>query len=117
MQSKHEGDFKGFVQLSRAWYGDANLRYQKDIKDEVSFGYYSPEGGTSGEMVVKWVWLAGKFVPKLSVFSDAWSALSQMHDLIDLLGIHDNEDPTPEEFCTYLLSCGFIDKTEEKLIK
>jgi len=111
-KNKHEGDIKQFVQLSRAWYAESNLRHS-DAKDEVIFGFYSPEGGTSGEMVVRWVKLSGEYVPKLTVYSDSYSALSNMHDLIDLLGQHDSEDPTPEEFCNYLLQCGFIDATEE----
>jgi hypothetical protein len=114
MDNKHEGDFKGFVQLSRAYYGDANLRNKAEKKDEVTFGFYSPEGGTSGEMTMEWINLSNKFIPRLRVYSDAWSALSNMHDLIDLLGEHDEEDPSPEEFCKYLLQCGFKDMTEEK---
>lgn len=110
----HDKHFKGFVQLSRAWYGEANLTHKSEVKDEVTFGYYSPDGGTSGEMSVRWIRLEGRFVPELKIFSDAWSALSNMHDLIDFLGEHDDEDPTPEEFCEYLKQCGFIDKTEEK---
>jgi hypothetical protein len=113
ISKKYEGDIKGFTQLSRAWYGEANLKNTKEVKDVITFGFYSPDGGTSGEMTVKWIWLSNRFVPELKIFSDAWSALSQFHDLIDVLGEHDDEDPTPEEFCKYLLSCGFIDRTQE----
>ena len=112
-KNKHEGDFKGFTQLSRAWYAEANLTIRKEIKDEVTFGYYCQDGGTSGEMSVRWISLKGGFVPRLEIFSDAWSSLAHMHDLIDLLGLHDDEDPTPEEFCQYLLECGFKDMTQE----
>lgn len=112
--SKHDGDYKGFVQLSRAWYGDANLTNKSEVKDRVTFGFYSIDGGTSGEISVEWIDLNDKFVPKIEIFSDAWSALSYMHNLIDLLGKHDNEDSTPEEFCKYLLQCGFKDRTPEE---
>lgn len=109
--NKHEGHYKSFTQLSRAWYAEANLRHA-NFKDEITFGFYSPDGGTSGEMTVKWIPLSAKYIPELNIFSDAWSALSNFHDLIDKLGEHDDEDPTPEEFCNYLLECGFIDSTE-----
>jgi len=111
MEREHEGTTKGFVQLSRAYYGNSSLE-NSEKTDEVSFGLYCPEGGTSGEMVVSWVPLGGKIIPSLKIFSDGWSALSNFHDLIDLLGTHDSEDPSPEEFCEYLLACGFIDRTE-----
>jgi hypothetical protein len=102
---------RGFVQLSKAYYG-ANLLRDFQIKDEVTFGFFSPEGGTTGEMTVAWKSLCGKIVPELTIFSDAWSALSNFHDLIDLLGQHDNEDPSPGKFCKYLLQCGFVDMTQ-----
>lgn len=111
MKKNHKGMIKGFTQLSRAWYGPVNLKCLNKI-DEITFGFYSLEGGTTGEMSMDWVKLEGKIVPELSVFSDAWSALAHFHDLIDLLGEHDDEDPTPEQFCKYLLACGFQDRTE-----
>lgn len=109
----HEGDIKAFTQLSKAWYGPANLNCS-NIRDSVTFGFYAPEGGTSGEISVDWISLSGNIVPEMRIFSDSWSALSNMHDLIDLLGTHDDEDSSPEEFCEFLLQCGFVDKTETK---
>ena len=111
MKNKHIDMIKGFTQLSRAWYGEANLK-NADYVDVVYFGFYSPTGGTTGEMSVKWINLCGDIVPKITIFSDAWSALSEFHDLIDLLGKHDGEDSTPEQFCQFLLKCGFVDRTE-----
>lgn len=111
MENKHANMTKGFTQLSKAWYGEASLR-NVDYVDEVVFGFYYSDGGTTGEMVVQWINLDGKIVPELTIFSDGWSALAQLHDLIDLLGQHDGEDSTPEQFCKFLLECGFIDKTE-----
>lgn len=110
--NKHEGMIKGFTQLSRAWYGKVNLQNANYI-DDVTFGFYAPEGGTTGEMSVRWVYLGGRYVPELTIYSDAWSALANMHDLIDLLGQYDDADSSPEEFCKYLLDCGFQDLTEE----
>ena len=111
MKNKHEGTSRGFRHLSRAWYGESSLK-NADYVDAVTFGFYNSQGGTTGEMTVNWVYLGGEIIPKLTVYSDAWSALSQFHDLIDVLGIHDNEDSTPEQFCQFLLECGFVDMTE-----
>jgi hypothetical protein len=115
MKRNHDGDIKGFTQLSRAWYGKAGLDI--DTIDRVTFGYYSPQGeGTSGEISVRWTWLNNEVIPEIKIYSDAWSALSNFHDLIDLLGKHDNEDPSPDKFCEYLKECGFTDLTEEKYV-
>lgn len=102
---------RAFSQLSRAWYGEANLK-NADFEDEIFFGLYSTDGGTIGEISVRWVNLNGELTPKITVFSDAWNVLAQFKDLIDLLGKHDNENPTPKEFCKYLIGCGFVDITE-----
>ena len=113
MNNKHEGMVRGFTQLSTTYYGAACLE-NADYIDSVTFGFYSNEGGTTGEIEVKWIVLGGKVTPEITVFSDAWSALSNFHDLIDLLAKHDDEDTTPEEFCKYLLECGFTDMAEKK---
>lgn len=113
MNNKYKNMTKGFTQLSKTWYGDANLKCLNVI-DEVTFGFYSKEGGISGEITVDWENLCGKVIPKIEIFSDAWVILTQFFDLINLLGEHDSEDPSPEEFCKYLLKCGFIDMSENK---
>lgn len=110
MKSKQEGMIKGFSQLSRTKDAETNLKNANYV-DEITFGFYSPEGDTTGEMSIEWIYLDGKIVPRLIVYSDAWNALAQFHNLINLLGEHDGEDSTPEEFCKYLLESGFIDIT------
>ncbi len=112
MKNRRENTIRGFFQLSRAPYGKVILE-NVDYIDKVTFGLYEPiYGGTSGEMSMQWVKLDGKIVPQLTIFSDAWSALATMHDLIDLLGQHDSEDPSPEEFCNLLRQGGFVDMTK-----
>jgi hypothetical protein len=112
MMRDHEGDIRGFIQLSRAWYGDANLVNSKDVVDEVTFGYYSPEGGTSGEMSVKWVILSGSTpAAKLVCFYDGFSALSRFTDVIARLAQFDDDGMAPEQFCAVLAACGFADQT------
>lgn len=112
----HVGDVKGFVHLSRAWYGPANLANAGDLVDEVTFGFYSTDGDTSGEMSVKWVLLANRPAAKLVCFYDGFSALAQFKDVIDCLPEFDSMPEggmTPEQFCAVLRGCGFIDRTRE----
>ncbi len=107
---KHEGNIKAFFHLSKAWYGEANLR-NADIKDVVNFGYYSPGDGTTGEMRMSWHQLGGELTPRLEVFNDAWHALSTFTDIIRELGKVDDQHLSSDEFCKILLSLGFKDLT------
>lgn len=121
LRSNHDGDIKQYIILSEAWYGEANLRPQlrPDMKpylrkvDNVEFGFYAPDGGTSGEMGVNWYQLEsdGSPVLCLEVFNDAWRALAQFKDVIDALAEVDGQDITPQQFCAILDRCGFVDAT------
>lgn len=93
------------------------------------FGYYSPDGGTSGEMAMRWYdlnALPGELdrlfglaptikppTPRLEVHCDAWHALNTFGDVIAALAKHDGEDITPAQLCALLVSLGFTDRTEE----
>lgn len=110
--SKHDDCIKGFHHLSRAWYGETNLKIAKiDIADEVCFGFFHPDGGTTGEMIMEFRHLGGRVVPHLSVWDDGWSALSQFCDVLAELGQVDNQNISPAQFCDILLKCGFKDLT------
>jgi hypothetical protein len=106
----HDGDIRGFYHLSEAWYGPANLP-NENVVDEVTFGHFAPEGGTSGEMSIKWYDLGSKVYLCLECFDDAWSSLSTFTDLIVEIGKLDGEKPTPKEFCELLIRLGFKDLT------
>jgi len=114
----HIEDIKGFYHLSRSWYGEANLIHmRKDgIMDSITFGYYCSDGGTSGEMSMKWHNLRNNNCPsaRLEVFEDSFHALGQFKDLIDKLAEVDSEEIQPKDFCDILLSCGFKDLTQGK---
>jgi hypothetical protein len=112
MSKNHEGDIKQYTHLAEAWYAKTNLA-DVDYVDNVTFGFYSPGGGTSGEMGVRWYQIDGP-VPKLECFNDGWHALAQLKDVIDALAELDDEDITPEDFCKLLDRCGFVDDTPRK---
>ncbi len=102
----HEGCIRGYHRSSKSWY------YKSlDGKIEVSFGMYHKDGGTSGEMSIEWIPLAGELCAELKCFEDSWSALSLFTDLIQKMGEIDGENIQEEDFCKLLDSCGFTDLT------
>lgn len=109
MSTDHTGDHRGFIHRSRAWYAAATPR--PDALDEVTFGWYAPDGGTSGEMQMHWAGLGGRIVPRLLVYDDAWHALATFTDVITKLGEQDDANISPAHFCRILEECGFLDLT------
>jgi hypothetical protein len=84
-----------------------------NVVDDVTFGFYTPDGGTTGEMSMVWfVAGPGTTVARLGVFCDAWHALAALPDLVAALGRLD-EPITPGAFCRLLVSLGFVDRTPE----
>jgi len=109
----HGECYRGFQQFSKAWYSKAALD-GRNILDEVCFGFYHPEGGTTGEMNVEWKKINSVWTPRLKAFNDSWGALSQFHDLINAMGEQNDQDLKPDEFCEILRRCGFRDMTKTK---
>mgnify|MGYP001390754306 FL=1 len=105
MERKHDGANREFYWTNKAWYCVENK------PNEVMFGLFYKDNGTSGEMAMKWQNLSEKDVPQLQVYNDAWSALATFKDVLDKLAEHDDEDITPEEFIAILKECGFKDRT------
>lgn len=81
--------------------------------DEITFGYYTPDGGTSGEMLIRWKALEAGKPPtaRLESFQDSWHALATFKDVLDALGELDNTYPTVAHVAQALLACGFTDAT------
>jgi hypothetical protein len=107
----HKGDFRAFCHGKRAYWRSERTRPRGEL-DVVYFGFYSPKGGTSGEMVMQWKEVGGKPTPQLKAFCDSWHALNEMKDLLAALAEVDDEDISPERFCKMLLDLGFKDRTE-----
>ena len=111
----HTGDFRGYSQYSRAWYGKTLLPHRAPaFTDEVTFGFYAPEGGTSGEMQMTWELLGGSLSARLTVWDDTWHALYECKDVLRELAKVDGEKISPVEFCALLTSLGFRDRTQER---
>jgi hypothetical protein len=109
----HIGDVRGFSLFSAAWYAGNARPDVRGMVDEVIFGYFSPDGGTSGEIAMRWYDLERGELPspRLEVFCDAWHGLKTFRDVIAALADHDEERITPAQFCDILLACGFEDQT------
>lgn len=104
----HDGMIRGFHWYNKAWYAESNGN-----GIEVGFGLYDPnDGGTTGEMSVKWIVLDNKLTPKLCSFDDSWSALNTFSDLLEKMAEADSEDITDSQFVQMLLECGFKDLTK-----
>ena len=102
----HKGFVRGFYWPARSWYAMSGR------DPEIMFGMYAPEGGTSGEMAMRWHDLGDRLTPRLEVYCDAWSALQQFMDVLVELAEHDNEYIAQEEFVAILKACGVQDQTE-----
>lgn len=107
----NEDMIRGFHWSTRAWYSSV----AGSDKPEVVFGMYHPsEGGTTGEMAMRWHNLSGGDynVPRLEVFDDAWRVLRAFDDVLERLAHVDGQNITEGEFVALLLECGFTDLTE-----
>jgi hypothetical protein len=102
-----KGCQRGFYWSTKAWFA------KDSDEDEVMFGmYYGREGGTDGEMAMRWIEIGKKAkVPRLEIFDDAWKTLSIFLDLITELAKYDNENIAPDKFVEILKSHNFKDLT------
>jgi len=100
---------RGFHWCKKAWYASPR------ISDHINFGLYPKEGGTYGEMTMKWIELEdGQSAPKLECFDDTWPILAGFHDVMVALG-KAKENIIQEEFVNILLQHGFKDMTEYEM--
>lgn len=109
----HSGCKRGFVQVSRAWYGPANLK-DNAIKDIVTIGFYYPDGGTSGEFEVVWRRVGKKTIPRLVASDGSWNALYHCRDLLKVMAELDGKNISPGDLSNFLVLLGFEDMTPEK---
>ncbi|MDA3833732.1 MAG: hypothetical protein PF495_10065 [Spirochaetales bacterium] len=109
-ETKYDGDERGFSQLSKTWYGKTNLT-NPAMLDIISIGFYTPDGGTSGEFQVAWEKLAGKWIPRLKAFDDSWISLSNFSDMLKAMAGVDDQNIPPDDFASMLEKLGIRDMT------
>jgi len=95
-----------FSQDSATYSGRMAIE-ENDYEDEITIMLYDEKTNLIGEITVQWVLSDAQVIPKMTVFNDAWKALSKCYDLIGLLSQHDNEKTSPEQFRKYLIDLGF----------
>jgi len=115
MMNKHDGCKRRFVHLARAWYGEANGIFNSgEPGDSISIGFDHPDGGSTGEFSIEWMWVGRDICPQLKVFDDGWDALWEFRDALEKMAALDGTNPGPEIICKLLESCGIEDTTPVK---
>ena len=100
---------RGFTVLSKAWYAKACLE-DVNYLDEIMFGMYDSEGGTEGEISMKWYKCPD--APRFEAFDDSWAVLATFADVIKAMGRKNDLNITPEQFAELLVGLGFEDMTQ-----
>lgn len=106
--NKHKDTERGFHWSSKAWYAKA-----AECENRISVGMYAKEGGTTGELQVRWYEQGRNMVPSIEIFDDAWPLFSEFADLFKMLSNAD-ESMTEQHFVDMLLAHGFKDMTAYK---
>jgi hypothetical protein len=120
MARDHNGDVKQFTIHTESWYysPDGSNRLPDGVTESMMVGFYSPDGGTSGEFEIRWEMVANHIAMRVHAFSDGMSALANMPELLQwFVDIDDDagsnrSDPSPKEFAEALKAMGFQDRTK-----
>lgn len=95
---------RGYVHLSKAWYGATSLKESR-YEDEITIGVYRNDGdGTLGDFSIKWFkFTSDKCSPILEVFDGSWEVFFKYFgDLMEQMALVSGKDYTPEDFCKNL---------------
>lgn len=103
-----------FTHLSKAWYGEANLRNTPDIADKVTLNFFNADGSLLGEFQIAWEKKEDGVVPILKAFDDGWAALARFSDMLNEMATMNDKNVMPDEFCEMLVRLGIKDTTESE---
>lgn len=100
---------KAFTIPHETWYNNSILDELRG-NPLINIGIYYEYGGTDGEFHLVWDGIG----IQLQAYNDSWAVLTQMPELIDLMGRIQIEElkPTISEFAEMLKGIGFQDITE-----
>jgi len=108
-------DLKGckrtYTHLSKAYYGEDNLKFKEDIIDDVVITLFDQEQTLIGEFVISWKKLDRVIAPHFGAFDDSWGSFWALYDIFERMAGVSNKNITPEDFCKILEDCGFTDVT------
>lgn len=89
-----------------------------DGVDEVMLGIQCVEGGTLGELAVRWHMLGDKLIPRLEAYGDAWQIIQAptfVAVMKELTQMSRHHNPTPDEVSALLIAHGFKDHSDYPL--
>jgi hypothetical protein len=105
-------DFSGYHRRYVHMKGELGGK-TSNLVGRVMFGYRdNKSGGVPGEISMNWQVLDHEIVPFLKCWNDGWSSLASFPEVIAWLGERNDENITPQQFCQFLQSCGFVDETD-----
>ena len=112
MTDAEDRGYLGFVTHSRSYYSKTSPLHDNAI-DEIMFGVYHEEGGTSGEAAIRWYTLGGKLALLLEMFDDGMLLLDRASVFMESLRAFCVKERTPtcSEVESILLISGFKDNT------
>ena len=103
---------KRFVILSKAWYGEANLRARKDgCREALTFGTYDQNGSCLAEASFEWIPLGREILPTLIVMPDSWNLFSEASEFFTELAKVSARNYSVENLARLLIASGFLDAT------
>lgn len=104
-----------FICSQEAWYAripsDAHLYKQAEVMIHVE------AGGVDGEFAIRWKQVGGAASPRLEMYDDAWAVLPHVSDLLQEMAKLNDQNVTPQAFCSLLKSLGMKDATERLVPK
>src|SRR6266481_5012988 len=103
--------YKAYTVTSEAPYAKISL-YAKDCVEDIAFGYYYYEGGTSSEMSITWEIQGDRPVPYFKCHNGAFAALATFEKVIEAMAEFDDRCMTPGQFREILDRRGFVDETD-----
>jgi hypothetical protein len=101
-----------YIHTTGAWYGPI-LCQEAEWEDEIIFGCWMPDGGTAGEVHLRWYRLEADQppAPRLELFDDAWGMLATWPDVWAALAALRTLRISPDACCALLEQLGFVDQT------
>ncbi len=115
---------RGYIQLSRAWFGKESLEGKNEIIDEIAIGLITNDNPPlAKEFAIRWHrLLGGRIVAELTAYEDAWDTLAQVSDLLGRMAklaedLDEASPIQPENIRTLLNECGIEDLTPQEAVQ
>lgn len=106
--SDNNGLIRGYSQVSRAWYGKQFMP-ERGFTEKFYVGLYDADGGgTGGEFNITFDVIGAR----LQVYDDAWGALHEFKDLLEVMKNLSGEKITPDRLKIYLDDLDIKDLTK-----